>query len=113
MIRISEITAVVSEESGLSVSEIMGRNKEHHTCVARFTVWSLAKRYTNLSLTTIAGHFKRDHTTVMHGLKRLPVIWTSDPHAKDIFTKSDRQLAALNRQEHATTPVFKSVRSAA
>lgn len=64
------IAAQVSEETGVPVAQIFGHRRQAQIVRARWTVWQRARRQ-GLSLPQIGGATGHDHTTVLHGLRRL------------------------------------------
>lgn len=64
------IAAQVSAETGVPVSHIYGRRRLPHIVRARWAVWAKA-RAQGLSLTQIGHATGHDHTTVLHGLRRM------------------------------------------
>ena len=53
----------------VSVKEIMSPNQQRHVAHARFAAY-VALRDRGLSMPQIGRFFKRDHTTVLHGIRR-------------------------------------------
>jgi chromosomal replication initiator protein len=90
-VTIDLIMNVVSSEMGVSVAEIKGDRRSKQVVQARHLVMYLARELTDESLPKIGERLGgRDHTTVMHGVKKI---------GKQIL--EDRQLYELI-QEHTT-----------
>lgn len=53
----------------IGVNDILGYNRQPHVVAARFEAYR-ALRESGLSLCAIGDIMKRDHTTVLHGLRR-------------------------------------------
>ena len=66
---IDEITAQVSDLTGVSVKELMSKRRTERIAHARFLIWFIAQRE-GMSLMQIARAFDRDHTTILHGIQR-------------------------------------------
>lgn len=67
---IHEITYQVSEATGVSVADILGKRRFKHFVEARQAVM-LAASKGGYSLTEIGHELgNRDHTTIMHGIRR-------------------------------------------
>lgn len=64
------ILAQVSKKHGVTISEIVGRQRSMHIVDARYEVMWRMKTETTLSLTQIGVRLGRDHSTVMHGVKK-------------------------------------------
>ena len=65
---IDEITAQVSDLTGVSVRELMSKRRTERIAHARFLIWFIAQRE-GMSLMQIARAFDRDHTTIRHGIR--------------------------------------------
>lgn len=60
----------VASETGVSVRQIMGMSRCREVAHARWRVWA-DMRTAGLSLPVIAAVWGMDHSTVMHGLRKL------------------------------------------
>jgi chromosomal replication initiation ATPase DnaA len=63
------IIITVSQATRLSVERIMSGCRTEEIAFARFTIFSLARELTPLSLESIAKIFRKDHGSVMHGCR--------------------------------------------
>ena len=81
------ILQFVSEEFNISVGNIMGTRRLTEVVDARCAAYYLLKKYRpQLSRARIGRFFKKDHTTVLHGLKRLGYMLTaSDPRFEPVY----------------------------
>lgn len=68
----------VSEAFGVTQKDLLGTDRYHHIAHPRFAAFELCHR-AGAPLSAIGRKFNRDHTTVMHGLRRIPEIEASDP----------------------------------
>ena len=66
---IDQITAQVSDLTGVSVKDLMSKRRTDRIARARFLIWFIAQRE-GMSLTQIARAFDRDHTTILHGIQQ-------------------------------------------
>lgn len=82
-----EILTPIIGVTGHSIAEIMGPRRHGSVSAARhFGFWIVRRLRPDLSLPTIARIFnKADHTTVMHGVRRIDKEWQTAPF-KDWFT---------------------------
>lgn len=64
------IAAEVSEQTGVPLASILAHGRRAEVVRARWQVWALA-RDQGLSLTQIARATGHNHTTVLHGLRRM------------------------------------------
>jgi len=57
---------------GVSYDDILGRSRARHLVAARHeAIYEVRKRRPHLSLPQIGRIFKRDHTTILHALRRM------------------------------------------
>lgn len=66
---IRKIAWDISNEFDLTLAELRGRARSTYICNARFEAFARA-RALGYSTTAIGTFFHRDHTTVMHGLRK-------------------------------------------
>ena len=66
---ITDITAQVSDITGIAVKDLLGKSRMRRIAHARFLIWFIAHRE-GLTLQQIARAFDRDHTTILHGIQR-------------------------------------------
>lgn len=62
--------------TGFSEDQIVGRVRTPELCETRFAIW-LSMRSRGLSLPAIGHHFKRDHATIISGLRRAETLRAS------------------------------------
>lgn len=65
---INDITAQVSDLTGIAVKDLLGKSRLRRIAHARFLIWFIASRQ-GLTLQQIARAFDRDHTTILHGIR--------------------------------------------
>ena len=65
---INDITAQVSDLTGIAVKDLLGKSRMRRIAHARFLICFIAHRE-GLSLQQIARAFDRDHTTIHHGIR--------------------------------------------
>jgi chromosomal replication initiator protein len=86
---------VVSERLALPAEQLSVRTKKREVVQARWLLWYILRQTTSASLPDIGGitgHF--DHSTVVHGLKRIEQIRSADPLAYHWVEDLIRQLNA-------------------
>ena len=85
-ITIEEIQRKVAEHYNIRLSELVGPKRLRIFARPRQVAMYLCKQLTSRSLPEIGRHFgKRDHTTVMHGVRRIEELKTQDGQiAEDI-----------------------------
>lgn len=67
-----DIVASVAKESGVSIQDILSNRRSQKQVLARHCVMWLAKELTPHSYPFIGKHLGgRDHTTIMHGVRRV------------------------------------------
>lgn len=67
---LDELAAEITQETGLTLADIRGRDRRRHFARARQLLMFKA-RQAGLSLTEIGRFVNRDHTTVMNGVERI------------------------------------------
>lgn len=65
------ITDVVCEHFGITKEQITSKSRSNDVAKPRQIIMYLCKSMTDLSLETIGTYLKRDHTTVMHGIRTM------------------------------------------
>lgn len=68
--KIYAIVAGVAKKHGVTVALIMGEARDKRVILARHEVWWRVWRTSGLSYPRMGAMFRRDHTTIMHGVKR-------------------------------------------
>lgn len=61
---------LVSGRRGVTFEEIFSQSRRKRIAHARFEVWHLMRK-SGFSLTEIGEVFDRDHTSILHGLRRV------------------------------------------
>ena len=85
-ITIEEIQRKVSDHFNIRLSDLVGPKRLRIYARPRQVAMYLAKKHTSRSLPEIGRRFgKRDHTTVMHGIKRIEALMATDSQiAEDV-----------------------------
>ena len=69
MILISDIQSTVARNFRCDLEQFNSRCRSHAVARPRQIAMLLAREMTKHSLPRLAGFFKRDHTTIMHGIR--------------------------------------------
>lgn len=80
LVTLWEITQLVCEAYGVRRTELMSIRRQKWLVDPRHVAMWLAHRYTSCSLPQIGHHMRRDHTTVMHGCRRVEKQLATDPN---------------------------------
>lgn len=64
------IQGIVTMEYSVNLEDIFKQTRKYEIVRARFAYWWLLKNARGWSYIQIARHAERDHTTVMHGIKK-------------------------------------------
>lgn len=96
---IAKTTAIVADLAGVTEAELLGRQRSRHLSRPRQIAMLIASEETTASLPTIANCLgNRDHTTVMHGIKRARELVAIDPAMAALYRAAkDRLLAGSER----------------
>lgn len=71
MIMVRDCAQVVSDLLAIPIKDIYGVRTHKNLVEARFFTYWLAKNYTMFSYPRIAKAMNRDHTSVLHGVKKI------------------------------------------
>ncbi|MFT5743777.1 MAG: chromosomal replication initiator protein [Paracoccaceae bacterium] len=94
-ITVEEIQRKVSDHYNIRLSEMIGPKRVRNFARPRQVAMFLCKRMTNRSLPEIGRRFGgRDHTTVMHGVKRIQELQMTDSQIADDIEMLRRALEA-------------------
>jgi chromosomal replication initiator protein len=70
---------------GISVEEISGKSKIKNTALARQISMYLLRKLTNLTLEDIGSLLNKDHSTVLHAIRRIEDSMSSSPELADVI----------------------------
>lgn len=70
--RIGDILRVVAAQSGLTLDEMRGPSRQRRYAYPRILAYHLSRTMTDASLTKIGREMRRDHTSVLYGVRRYP-----------------------------------------
>ena len=87
-VTVEEIQKTVADHFNLRLADMLSSRKERAIARPRQVAMYLVKRLTNRSLPEIGRRFGgRDHTTVMHGVRKIEELKAKDPAlAEDVET---------------------------
>lgn len=77
--RIRPVISAVAKYYGVSLRDIVARRRTREYLRPRHVAMYLAKRLTKHSLPALGRVFERDHTTVLHGCRRIAKLRRQDP----------------------------------
>lgn len=87
------ILDVVSSEFGFSPEDIRGKRRTAEVALARQVAMFICRKHTESSLQQIAGNFgKKDHTTVLHAIKKIEMLIKKDNRVKNIVENIEKKL---------------------
>lgn len=87
------IMDVVSSEFGFSPEDICGKRRTAEVALARQVAMYMCRTHTESSLQQIAKDFgKKDHTTVLHALKKIEMLMKEDARVRKIVENIDKKL---------------------
>lgn len=79
--RIRNIHALASDAARMfriTVEDLMGTRRVQHFSLARQVVFYVARKELGVSLPVIAERFGRDHTTILHGIRKIEKLIRQD-----------------------------------
>ena len=65
------VVAEVANKYGISRGELLGHSRRGHLIRPRFEAYYRCYRELGKSLPQIGAYFERDHTTILHGIRRM------------------------------------------
>jgi len=92
MISIEKIQNIVAEHFHIRLSDILGTSRLRTFVRPRHIAMALAHELTDFPLQTIAGHFNRDHSTVMNAIERIAALRESNPQIEEDYDVITRKL---------------------
>jgi len=82
-ISIDNIQKTVASYYGLKVSDLKSKSRKASLARPRQIAMTIAKQLTSLSLPDIGEAFERDHTTIIHAIKKIDEMKKSDPRIRE------------------------------
>jgi chromosomal replication initiator protein len=91
-----EIMKLVARQYRLSIGDLKGEKKTRELATPRQLAMFLCRKYTNLSLPDIGTLFGgKNHTTVLHAVRRIGRLQDSDPFLKESLGRIETQIRDL------------------
>lgn len=81
-VSIKTIAEMVTAQTGISLMELKSRRRNVKVAVARHLFWYLAKENTKKTLMFMGQFLEKDHTSVIHGIKKTKARMESDENFK-------------------------------
>jgi len=98
----ADVRRVVTLFFDVTEEDIDRRGRRARIACVRQIAYYLCRTYTTRSLSEIGRAFRRDHTTILHGVRRIGALRKSDAALDDDLSKLEAQLAdALARRNAA------------
>ena len=87
------IMEIVAGEFGFSPEDICGKRRTAEVALARQTAMYICRKHTETSLQQIAKDFgKKDHTTVLHAIKKIETLRKEDSRVNRIVENIEKKL---------------------
>ena len=80
--QLRDIEAAVCFRFGTDLDELRSPRRSRTYTRPRYYIFLLAREFTSLSLPQIGNRYDRDHTTVMHGIKRIKELYPLSPRVR-------------------------------
>lgn len=81
-----------SDITGISTPDMMADNRQQHVLFARYIVYSLLHKFLNLGPVAIANIFGRDHSSIIHGLKKSEDEYLTNIEFRDAYDRSMKEV---------------------
>lgn len=111
MTTIGEIQRAVADHFGLTLADLIGPARDRKTSRPRQVAMWLCREITGKSMAEIGRAFRRDHTTVMHGLHAIDE--TTDGEIIDAMSRIRHRLTGFSSRQWVFAIPFKTRRKAA
>ncbi len=101
-ITLNSLLKVVCKRFDCTKTEILSHRKNAAIAYKRHVLYYLAHKYTDASLPKIGKFMNRDHTSIIHGYKKVERVFAQDPgfqKAEAEMVSEARDLDNLNVQE--------------
>ena len=79
-----QVALVVSDAFSVPLTEIIRKNKEVHVCNCRQMIWMILNRR-GYSFTAIGKVFKRDHASIINGVRKMTAFVEQCPRMETYF----------------------------
>lgn len=93
--RFADIVTACAAEFGVTREQLIGESRQASIVLARFAAMALGHRLLGYSLPRLGRLLRRDHTTVLNGIRRMTAMTQDDPH---LAARLDRLAASLTRK---------------
>jgi chromosomal replication initiation ATPase DnaA len=94
--RFADIVTACAAEWGVPRELLLGESREAPVVMARFAAMALGRRLLGYSFPRIGRLLARDHSTVMHGVRRMARMAEDDT---DLAARLDRLAASFTRKQ--------------
>jgi chromosomal replication initiation ATPase DnaA len=100
----ADVRHVVTEFFGVTEQDMDRAGRSGRIARIRQIAYYLCRAYTARSLPEIGRLFQRDHTTVLHGVRRIGVLRRTDASLDSDLSKLEARLADMLARRQATHP---------
>jgi len=91
------IMKIVAQQYKISLADLKSDKKYRELSMPRQLAMFLTRKYSNLSLPDIGHMFGgKNHTTVLHAVRRISKLQDADPLLKESLVKLEGQIQELN-----------------
>jgi chromosomal replication initiator protein len=93
---IERVIKIVSHFCGVAQPDLIGSDRTQHVAMVRQVAMYLARRHSSLSYPELGAVFRRDHSSIIHGVKAIE----QRVQAQPAFAKFLAQLESAIRNEN-------------
>jgi hypothetical protein len=90
--RLLLILRAVAREYGAEPGDMLSPSRQGRLVQARQAAWLLLRKRTRLSLPQIGARFGRDHSTVLHGVRKMEALIRANPLLRERLAAIEAQL---------------------
>lgn len=89
------IAEMVEARTGISINDLRSRRRDRMTSYARHLFWYLSKKNTTKSLPVLGKFLEKDHTSVIHGIKRIKARMETEPLLVDLIVEMSKDIRGI------------------
>ena len=95
-VSIRVIQELVGAKTGFSLYEMRSDKRHRPLPYARHLFWYLTSTHTKLSLMAMGKFLEKDHTSVIHGIRRIKERMETEPGLKELVQELSEEISKLS-----------------
>jgi hypothetical protein len=111
-VRLIDCRNAVQRLMQIGEADMLGKAIERRFSQPRQMAMALSREFTEASLAKIGRHFRRDHATVIHAIRRVAAAESTDPKFKALMDRLRSVLRSPKRSSASLDPRHKAAHGA-